>query len=87
MRAQLAATLGARLRQLVLRLVEVPLGVAAGEADGGPVAEDLPALLAQPVRGLAHGPTVAHDERRRWPTQPIVSAVSSKKGILNGDRA
>ena len=31
----------------------------AVEADGGPVAEHLAALLTQPVRGLAHAPTVA----------------------------
>src|SRR5205823_3138649 len=52
--AQLAAALRARGRQVVLRLVEVPLREAAGQAHGGPVAEDLAPLLPQPVLSLSH---------------------------------
>ena len=50
-RKQLAAAGRAGGRQLVLRLLEVPLGGAAAQADGHPVAEHLAALLAQPVCG------------------------------------
>ena len=54
---------GQRSRELGLEVLEPALRRAAVEADGGPVAEHLAALLTQPVRGLAHGPTVA----RYWP--------------------
>ena len=53
------AALRARVRQLGLELLEPPARRAAPDADGDPVAEHLPALLAQPVGGLAHGRTVA----------------------------
>ena len=56
---ELAAAFGARLRQLRFELLEPAAGGPATQADRNPVAEHLPALLAQPVRGLAHGPTVA----------------------------
>jgi len=59
MRTELTPALRARSGKLVLRLVEIPLRVTAGEAHRGPVAQDLPALLAQPVGGLPHSPTVA----------------------------
>ena len=50
----LATALRTRLRHLGLELLEPPAGGAAAEAHGGPVAEDVAALLAQPVGGLAH---------------------------------
>ena len=53
-REELAAAGRARVGQLVLRLLEVPLRGAAAQADGHPVAEHLAAFLAQPVGGLAH---------------------------------
>jgi hypothetical protein len=58
-RPELVAALRANGRQLVLGLVEIPLRETAAEADGGPVSEDLPALLPYPVGCLAHEPTVA----------------------------
>ncbi len=57
--ADLAVTLRARGRQLVLELVEVALRKATGQAEGHPVAEGLAALLTQPVGSLAHAPTVS----------------------------
>jgi hypothetical protein len=50
----LAAARRAGWRQLRLALLEVPQGVAAGEADGDPIAESLPPLLPEPVGGFAH---------------------------------
>ena len=50
----LASALQTRLRYVGLELLEPPPGRAAAEADGGPVAEYVPALLAQPVGSLAH---------------------------------
>lgn len=44
--------------QLGLVLLEPALGAAAVEAEGGPVAEHLPALLTHPVGGLAHTHTL-----------------------------
>jgi TPP-dependent pyruvate/acetoin dehydrogenase alpha subunit len=52
--SHLAAARRAALRQLQLVLLEVPLGVTAGEADGDPIAESLPPLLSEPVGGFAH---------------------------------
>src|SRR6185436_8635475 len=54
-RAHLAAALRARGGKLGLPFVEVPLREAAAETDRDPVAEHLAALLAEPVRRLAHG--------------------------------
>src|ERR671923_620995 len=53
-RSHLAAASRARRRELGLVLGEVPLRVAAGEAEGDPVAERLATLLAQPIRRPAH---------------------------------
>ena len=44
--------------QLGLGLFEVALSVPARETKCNPVAEGLAPLLAEPVRGLAHTPTV-----------------------------
>ena len=52
--AQLASALWALARKLVLEFLEVALDKPAAEADGDPVAEGFPALLAQPVGSLAH---------------------------------
>ena len=60
MGTELAAALRTGAGKLLLRLVEVPLGVPAREADRGPVAQDLSTLFAQPVGGLAHASTIAH---------------------------
>ena len=55
----LAAALRARHRDVGFVLLEPAARGAAAEADGGPVAEHVAALLAQPVGGLAHARTVA----------------------------
>src|SRR5262249_7858212 len=57
-----AAALPALVRDLGLELVEPPLRGPATETERHPVAQHLPAFLAQPVRGLAHGQTVARGE-------------------------
>ena len=51
---QLAPALPAALGYFGLELLEPALSGPALQAHGDPVAERLPALLAQPVRGLAH---------------------------------
>ena len=51
----LAAAGGALGRELSFVLLEVALRVPAGEAEGDPIAEGLPALLTEPVGRLAHG--------------------------------
>src|SRR3954471_20709780 len=50
----LAAALCAARGHLVLEVVEPAQGGAASQTERDPVAEHLPTLLAQPVRGLAH---------------------------------
>src|SRR5581483_134596 len=62
----------AALRELVLELLEPPLSGAAAETDRRPVAEHLPALLAQPVRRFAH--------QRFWSaSSAIASARASRR--------
>src|SRR3954452_1782814 len=51
----LASARGTRSRQLRLDLLEPAPGRAAVQAERRPVAEHVAALLAQPVRSLAHG--------------------------------
>src|SRR3954471_22925080 len=53
-----AAALRALVRHLRLELLEPALRGAARQAEGDPVAQHLPALLAKPIGGLAHAPTV-----------------------------
>jgi hypothetical protein len=52
--AELTAALRTGPRQIRLPSLEVPLRVAAGEADRDPVPERLAALLLQPVSSVAH---------------------------------
>src|SRR5581483_582076 len=54
--AEPAAALGARVRKRLRRLLEPAESGAAADAERRPLPEDLAPLLAQPVRGLAHGP-------------------------------
>src|SRR4051795_10611976 len=67
-----AAALRALLRQLRLELLEPALRGAARQAEGDPVAQHLPALLAKPIGGLAHTSTVV-----RLPMRPCPSPRSS----------
>src|SRR5207302_7242147 len=66
------ATLRTLLGNLVLELLEPPPRGAAAEAERDPVAEHLPALLAQPLRRLSH--------HRFWSvSSPIASAIASRR--------
>src|SRR5919206_3110368 len=60
----LAAALRARRRHLGLELLEPAARGPAPEAHGSPVAEHVAALLAQPVRSLAHATTLAAEAGR-----------------------
>ena len=57
--AQLTAALWAGVGQLRLELLEPPARGAAAETECDPVPEDLPTLLPQPIRRLAHALTIA----------------------------
>lgn len=74
-----AAARGAALRKLRLEIFEPALRRAAVEADGGPVAEHLAALLTQPVRGLAHAPTVARYCPRLFGSTPAKARKSTMR--------
>jgi pimeloyl-ACP methyl ester carboxylesterase len=56
---ELAAALRAGVGQLCLELLEPAARSAATEAECDPVSEDLPTLLPQPIRRLAHALTIA----------------------------
>src|SRR5581483_9267224 len=66
-----AAAGRAAIRQLVLEVLEPALRGAAVETDGRPVAEHLPALLAQPVRRLAH--------QRFWSASSAIASARANR--------
>src|SRR5581483_2174305 len=69
-----AAPAPAALGHLLLELEEPPPRGPAVEAEGGPVAEHIPALLAKPVGCLAHARTVS-DRPRRHLRCPLVKTA------------
>src|SRR4029077_1994556 len=74
------ATAGARCRHLGLGVLEPAHGAPTGEAEGRPVAEYVPALLAEPIGRLAH--TVRVPARLRFPRFP-----PSNRGVQWRSRA
>ena len=65
-----AAAHRTRLIHLIFELLEPATSAATAEADRDPVAEHFAALLAEPVGGFAHRPTVAGERCRSRQFQP-----------------